>query len=66
MVLQTYRAGCSFTPPMVEPRGVEPLSENPFMQPSTCVVYLLQFPHRSADKQADRFGSFIIHFRGKA
>jgi len=28
MVLQTYSAGCSFTPPMVDPRGVEPLSEN--------------------------------------
>jgi len=28
MVLHTYSAGCSFTPPMVEPRGVEPLSES--------------------------------------
>ena len=27
MVLHTYSAGCSFTPPMVEPRGIEPLSE---------------------------------------
>ena len=26
MVLQTYSAGCSFTPPMVEHRGFEPLT----------------------------------------
>ena len=66
MVLHTYSAGCSFTPPMVEPRGVEPLSENPSKQLSTRVVYLLRFPHPSADKQADGIGSFMIHFRGKA
>ena len=28
MVLHTYSAGCSFTPPMVELRGIEPLSES--------------------------------------
>ena len=28
MVLHTYSAGCSFTPPMVDPTGVEPVSEN--------------------------------------
>ena len=28
MVLQTYSAGCSFTPPMVEVTGIEPVSEN--------------------------------------
>ena len=28
MVLHTYSAGCSFTPPMVEVRGIEPLSES--------------------------------------
>ena len=27
MVLQTYSTGCSFTPPMVEATGVEPVSE---------------------------------------
>ena len=51
---------------LVEARGVEPLSENPFMQLSTRVVYLLKFPHPSADKQADGIGSFMIHFWGKA
>ena len=24
MVLHTYSAGCSFTPPMVDPKGIEP------------------------------------------
>ena len=51
---------------MVEARGVEPLSENPSAQPSTRVVYLLKFPRPTAGKQADGFGSFILHFRGKA
>ena len=31
MVLQTYSAGCSFTPPMVEMRRIELLSENPLI-----------------------------------
>lgn len=26
MVLQTYSAGCSFTPPMVDAKGLEPLT----------------------------------------
>ena len=29
---------------MVEARGIEPLSESPFMQLSTSVFYLLRFP----------------------
>ena len=57
MVLQTYSAGCSFTPPMVEPRGIEPLSENPSSQLSPGAVYLLDLPRTSADKQALAFGS---------
>ena len=47
MVLQTYSAGCSFTPPMVDPRGVEPLSENPLIQLSTWVVGLLKFSYET-------------------
>ena len=42
---------------MVEARGIEPLSESPFLQLSTGVVYLLKFPIRTADKQAVRAGS---------
>ena len=42
---------------MVEARGIEPLSENPFMQLSTSVVYLLKFPKKAADKQAESLGS---------
>ena len=44
MVLHTYSAGCSFTPPMVEPVGVEPTSENPSLQLSPGAVSLLCFP----------------------
>ena len=51
---------------LVEARGVEPLSENLFTQLSTRVVYLFKFPLRTADKQADRISSFMIHLRGKA
>ena len=48
----------------MEARGIEPLSENPFLQLSTSVVYLLRFPIRAADKQAVRTGSpntFLRH-----
>lgn len=27
MVLQTYSAGCSFTPPMVDQQGLEPRTD---------------------------------------
>ena len=40
---------------MVEPRGIEPLSENPSSQLSPGAVYLLDLPRPNADKQA--FGS---------
>ena len=42
---------------MVEAKGIEPLSETLFPQLSTSVVYLLKFPFRPADKQADLSGS---------
>ena len=50
---------------MVEIRGIEPLSENHSTGLSTSVVYLLKFPPRDADKQAARFGSFIIQHAGQ-
>lgn len=37
---------------LVEARGIEPLSENPFMQLSTSVYYLLKFPYETAGNQA--------------
>ena len=42
---------------MVEARRIELLSENRFMQLSTSVVYLLEFPDLTADKQAVGEGS---------
>ena len=36
----------------MEAKGIEPLSETPFPQLSTSVVYLLNFPGKPADKQA--------------
>lgn len=58
MVLHTYSAGCSFTPPMVEARRIELLSENKSAQLSTSVACLLSFPFRY--RQAGwRSGSFI-------
>lgn len=42
---------------MVEPRGIEPLSENPSSQLSPGAVYLLNLPRTSADKQALVSGS---------
>ena len=41
---------------VVEPRGIEPLSENPSTQLSPSAVCLLKFPHGSADKQAQPLG----------
>ena len=51
---------------MVEARGVEPLSENLLIQPSTSVVYLLEFPLCAADKQASPAGSFFLLDRLKS
>ena len=38
---------------LVEARGIEPLSESPFMQLSTSVYYLLKFPWATAGKRAE-------------
>ena len=48
---------------LVEATGIEPVSENQSMQGSTSVVYLLEFPNTSADKQADLFSSSITILR---
>ncbi len=51
---------------MVEPRGVEPLSENLSTRPSTSVAYVLTFPPSGPRKQGPHFSSFIDPTRGKA
>ncbi len=58
---QPNNSWCSAVCVMVEARGIEPLSENLFIQLSSSGVYLLKFPAHSADKQAERVGSFFIH-----
>ena len=50
---------------MVEATGVEPVSENPLTQPSSWVVYLLDFPITSADRQALDQSSPFVHDRVK-
>ncbi len=42
---------------LVEMAGIEPASENPFIQVSPSAVSLLKFPHQIADRQAKRLGS---------
>ena len=42
---------------MVEPRGIEPLSENPSIRLSPSADCLLKFPHADADRQASAVGS---------
>lgn len=51
---------------VVEPRGVEPLSENLSTRLSTSVSYVLTFPPSGARKQAQDFSSFIDPTCGKA
>ena len=46
---------------LVDPRGVEPLSENLFIQLSPSAFCLLKFPSISADKQAYISGSFFVY-----
>ena len=43
---------------LVEPRGIEPLSENPSTQFSPSADCLLKFPHADADRQASALGSY--------
>ena len=42
---------------VVEATRIELVSENPFMQLSTSVFYLLRFPELTADKRAENSGS---------
>ena len=51
---------------MVEPRGVEPLSESTFTVTSPGAVCLLEFPPRRAGKQARRFGRVMLHDGGNS
>ena len=44
---------------LVELRGIEPLSESPFIKASPITVALHSFPHPTAEQQAARFSSFI-------
>ena len=66
MVLHTYSAGCSFTPPMVEAAGIEPASENHLIQLSPSAADLLGFPSRTAERQAMRYGSHYAVTEGVA
>ena len=45
---------------LVEMRGIEPLSENPFIQLSPGASVRLEFPSRSAGRQAQRLGSPLM------
>ena len=49
----------------METTGVEPVSENPLTQPSSWVVYLLDFPITNADRQAFDQSSPFLHDRFK-
>ena len=51
---------------MVEPRGVEPLSESASTRTSPGAVCRLRFPPRHAGKQAYRFGRVILHDEGNS
>ena len=50
---------------MVDPRGVEPLSENLFIQLSTRVVCVCDFPDSTARRQAVSSGSPFVPDRFK-
>ena len=51
---------------LVEPRGVEPLSESTFTVTSPGAVCRLGFPPRHAGKQAYRFGRVMLHDGGNS
>ena len=57
----SFSEGCAYTPVMVDPRGVEPLSENRSIQPSPSAACLLGFPLPHAGKQACGSGSFFLY-----
>ncbi len=46
---------------LVDPRGVEPLSENLLIQPSPSAVRFLKFPSRAVNGQTARLGSHFLH-----
>ena len=50
---------------MVEMRGIEPLSENQSIQPSSWTVCYLKFPLGSANRHAFLIGSPFLHDRIK-
>ena len=50
---------------MVDPRGIEPLSENPFTGLSSWVVYDLEFPLGVGHRQSTPAGSPFMHDRYK-
>jgi len=43
----------------MEVRGIEPLSESPYVVVSTIIVFALTFPQKSAQRQALSLSSFI-------
>lgn len=47
---------------MVDLRGVEPLSESPFIKASPITVFLQTFPRSYAERQAYELSSFIKSF----
>ena len=51
---------------LVEPRGVEPLSESAATRTSPGAVCRLRFPPRHAGKQAYRFGRVMLHDGGNS
>ena len=48
---------------MVDPRGVEPLSESPLIRLSPWAVCYLEFPLSSVSRQTPRQGSHFVHDR---
>ena len=51
---------------MVDPRGVEPLSESPLIRPSPWAVRYLEFPFDAANRHAASQGSPFMHDRFKS
>ena len=50
---------------LVDPRGIEPLSENPFTGPSSWAVCGLEFPLDGGHRQSPSAGSPFLHDRCK-
>ena len=58
-------APCGAPCGLVDPRGIEPLSENPFTEPSTWIAYDLKFPLGGGHKHPPPAGSPFLHDRYK-